>query len=187
MPRDQRRAPRSKNGQPAQSTTGVASTNCTSAEAVWESGAKPKCAPISSTTTGSGQRGGNPQPPRHVGEFAAVIGAAVFGLQRHAADRAGAGAGPGGFRDASGRCRSCRAGGGGRGLRGRGMEIFAGIGDEFACGSRRRRRNTHGRRARWRCAAVAGSTFIPQTGSVTCFGRRQHRMHHDNTLETGTR
>ncbi|MNI26935.1 hypothetical protein D3C73_806560 [compost metagenome] len=49
------RQPRSKNGQPAQRTTGVASTSCSQFEAPWPiTWFRPrKCPPISSTTTGS--------------------------------------------------------------------------------------------------------------------------------------
>ncbi len=53
-----------------------------------------RCPPISSRKTGQRQSKADPEAPRHVDEFVvrAAIGARDQGLQRHAADRAGAGA-----------------------------------------------------------------------------------------------
>ncbi len=54
------------------------------------------------------EREANPEAPRHVGELGigAGVGCGHFRFERHAADRAGAGAGLADLRDASGRCRS---------------------------------------------------------------------------------
>ena len=47
-------APRTKKGQPAHSTTGVAKTSCTQLDCVGESRYQPnRCPPISSATTGT--------------------------------------------------------------------------------------------------------------------------------------
>ena len=104
--------PRSKNGQPAHSTTGVASASCTQFDACGPS----SCAgrrdgrPSPAANTGSGQRQADPEPPRHVGELG-------IGRRRRPSTSSGSSAmpqigqapgPPGGSRDASGRCRSCR-------------------------------------------------------------------------------
>src|SRR5689334_19045791 len=46
-------APRTKNGHPAQSTTGVASTNCAKLDVVGDGQCAPKCTLISRTVTGT--------------------------------------------------------------------------------------------------------------------------------------
>ena len=76
-----------------------------------------------------GEHERNPKPPRHVGEFGAIAGAAVFGLERHAADRAGP-------RSRLPDLRMHRAGIDRARRRGRGghrgfAQIFFRIGDEF--------------------------------------------------------
>ena len=86
--------PRTKNGQPAHSTTGVASANWIRFDVAC--GTKPcapvRCAPISSAKTGTVSASADPEAPRHVGEFGigTGIGGHGLGFERHAADRAGA-------------------------------------------------------------------------------------------------
>ena len=126
-------APRTKNGHPPQSTTGVANTSCVSADAVCDSGAKPnKCAPISSTTTGnastaeiqsrrviSASSAPSSAPPASGSSAMPQIGQVpgptcrICGMHRAGIDRA--------FR--RGRC--------GR-RSGRAVQIFVRIGDELA-------------------------------------------------------
>ena len=64
--------PRTKNGQPAHSTTGVAKRELhpVRQRRLDPDRAQPaRCAPISSTKTGSVSDQADPEPPRHVGEF----------------------------------------------------------------------------------------------------------------------
>ena len=74
-----------------------------------DSGVNPNSAPpISMTTTGNAKPSRNPEPPRHVGEFAAIV-AAPPASGSSAMPQIGQAPGrPGGFRDAWGRCRSRR-------------------------------------------------------------------------------
>ena len=133
--------------------------------------ARPKCPPISSTITGNGERKADPEPARHVGEFG--IGAAVGGgdlrLQRHAADRAGAGADLPDLADASGRCRSR--------LRppARRFALARDISADrrgIWCGSRRSRNNRSCPGSRRAACRPVGSTVMPQTGSMAHAGDR---------------
>ena len=87
--------PRTKNGQPHHSTTGVASTSCTQI-AVREVSAS---MPAGDDMLGHrhdeqrhGERDADPEPPRHVAQLgvALVAGGRRHRLERHAADRAAA-------------------------------------------------------------------------------------------------
>ena len=89
-----------KNGAPPQSTTGVARTSCTRRERATASGVLDRLpgiiSDIASTKTGSVERQRTPEPPRHVEQLGArsfVRGGHALGLERHAAQRAGARAG----------------------------------------------------------------------------------------------
>ena len=162
--------PRTKNGQPAHSTTGVASASCIQFDRVLvdPAGARRRDAPpISSTTTGTVSASADPEAARHVGELG--IGRrsrrsrspAPAPCRRSGRSRAR----PGGSRDASGRCRSClpAPAPAARGF----AEIFRRIGDEF--GAAAGGAEVVGVRpgARARCGVVCGSTVMPQTGSMT--------------------
>ena len=87
--------PRTKNGQPAHSTTGVAKRELDPVRqsAGRSSGRAPiRCPPISSAKTGSGQREADPEAARHVDQLGVRPASArrEHRLERHAADRAGA-------------------------------------------------------------------------------------------------
>ena len=88
--------PRSKNGQPAHSTTGVASSSCTQFDVCWpiQPMQVEQVAAHLEREHRRGQRQADPEAPRHVGELG--IGPGIRGhhlrLERHAADRTGAGA-----------------------------------------------------------------------------------------------
>ena len=84
------RQPRTKNGAPAHSTTGVDSASEIQFDHAGGTRCiRPKWPPISITNTGSGQHQRDPEPPRHVGEFGIrrLVERNLFRLQRHAADR----------------------------------------------------------------------------------------------------
>ena len=83
---------RSKNGQPAQKTTGVAKTRpiqLTSGPRAIVTGRRRPCRPSSATKTGSAKRGRDPEAPRHVDELGIrpVVERDGTRLERHAADR----------------------------------------------------------------------------------------------------
>ncbi len=86
------RQPRTKNGQPAQSTTGVASTSCSQFDVCCPIAcvSPSRCPPISRTKHRNGQHQADPEPPRHIDELRARprVGCRHHRLQRHAADRA---------------------------------------------------------------------------------------------------
>ena len=171
-------APRTKNGQPAQSTTGVASTNwiqfdtrrrdqCMQAEMAAHlererparsAPARSRTAGVMSTSSGSG----------------AVVRATPSPARAPCRRSGRRRVRPGAFPDASGRCRSCRQAapqlrrrsglGAGRQRRGFLVQIFVRDRRRICCGSRPSRRIV---RPWWRADAVlAGSTFMPQTGSI---------------------
>ena len=103
--------PRTKNGQPAHSTTGVASTSCIQFDSPGSTRCRgrARCPPISSSDDRHGEREADPEPPRHVDELG--IGAGVGGRRcpaRAPCRRSGTSPDrPAGSPDASGRCRSC--------------------------------------------------------------------------------
>ncbi len=88
--------PRWKNGQPAQTMTGVASRSCSQTLRVGGTSVlKPcpsRCIPFSSSTTGTASAAAILSRRGHVGELGirARLRRRVLGLERHAADRAGA-------------------------------------------------------------------------------------------------
>ena len=90
-------APRRKNGSAAHSTTGVASASSiqTAARSPSQSrSGRPTIGPMVMTSSGMRQHGADPQAPGEVDQLrvrAFVAGRHAHRLQRHAADRAGAG------------------------------------------------------------------------------------------------
>ncbi len=88
--------PRSKNGQPAHSTTGVAKASCSQFDSVRSDQAmQAEQMPAHlQHHHRDRQREADGEPPRHVGKLGigAGVGGRDLGLERHAADRAGAGA-----------------------------------------------------------------------------------------------
>ena len=138
-------APRTKNGQPPHSTTGVARTNCAGvADAAHRKMKQAEMSAHFDDKDRQREHERNPEPPRHVGEFGAIAGAAVASrLERHAADRAGARSRPAGSPDASGRYRSCPPA-----RTRRAPWICSDIFPDrrrIWCGSRRRRNDSRGR------------------------------------------
>ena len=89
--------PRTKNGHPAQSTTGVASRNWSHTDSLWRNiAAKVEARKVRAHFQhhrGHGQRGADPEAASHVDQLGARAGffTGTERLQRHAADRAGAG------------------------------------------------------------------------------------------------
>ena len=107
--------PRSKNGQPPQSTTGVASASCepeprARGRATARAAGPAASRAIASTNSGTVSARPTQNRRRHVGQLGvrAVVARSRARLQRHAADRAGCPARPGGPPGASGRCRCAR-------------------------------------------------------------------------------
>ena len=86
------RAPRTKNGQPAQRTTGVARTQLNPVRRLRTDDRVEvrNVAGHFERRHGNRQRHGDPEPPRHVDEFRIRpgLGGRRLGLERHAADRA---------------------------------------------------------------------------------------------------
>ena len=165
--------PRSKNGHPAQSTTGVASRNCIQVESrgeheVVQAERRDMAAHLQHERPASVSA--SPIQNRRVMSTSSGFGPAsavtVQRLQRHAADRAAARPLLPDLAGASGRCRWCPS----RWRLGRrgafGCEILPGSASNFV---------RHPAEQKWkvrppcsmRCLEVAGSTFMPQTGSVT--------------------
>ena len=94
--------------------------------------------PSRARTTGSASASADPEAPRHVGEFGIGpgLGGRNLGLERHAADRAGAGPDLPDLADASGRCRSAPSAPG-VGARASAPRYFSRIGDELGAAAGR--------------------------------------------------
>ena len=85
---------RSKNGQPAQTTTGVASANWTHSDSFMpmacRSGSPGVSSEIMNASTGTSQPNADPEPARHVHQFGVYLFARDLArLKRHTTDRAG--------------------------------------------------------------------------------------------------
>ena len=165
------RQPRTKNGQPAHSTTGVASSEL---QPVQERPADHVVEPEEMAAhlehdDRHRQRQADPEPARHVDEFGVRpgLGGRHHRLERHAADRARARPDLPDLRvhragvDRAFRNRPARRPALGR------REIALRVGEELVAASGRAEIVRPRRHARHGASRCAGSTLMPQTGSFT--------------------